>query len=99
MDSADISEWINNFSDRYDLSNDDEQKLLDVFGSLQDTSDSALKILVPLLLAYCNVDDLYKATERYIIAQISEDKRLKITVNIPINDLAITPSEIGGLIA
>lgn len=89
MDSVDIREWIRDFADRYDLSNIQIDNLLSTFEYLQDGTDSALKIIVPLLLAYCNRDQLYPGTDRYLIAQISEDRRLKITLNIPASDLDI----------
>jgi hypothetical protein len=97
MDSVDIGDLIDRFAEVKGLTPEHEQKLGEVFGWLEDTTDSALKILIPLLLAYSDKDNFYgKESEKLVSVSILENNRIKITVNAPISMLDIQPGP-GGI--
>lgn len=83
--SVDIYGMITGFKNLEQLNDEQEQKLIDVFGFLQDTSDSALKILVPLLIAYVDLDQEYgNPSDKIINMIITDTNRLQIKIDCPI---------------
>jgi hypothetical protein len=100
MDSVDIGDLIDRFAQVKGLSQANEQKLAEVFGFIEDTTDSALKILIPLLLAYSDKDNFYgKESEKLVQVSITENGRIKIIVNCPISFLEMQPAQFGGIFA
>jgi hypothetical protein len=84
-----ISQWIGRYTGIEDLSMAESVKLSEVFGMLNPLNDSALKIIVRLLTAYVDLDNLEVGDENLVKILITENQRWKATLNIPI-ELEIT---------
>jgi hypothetical protein len=96
VDSVDIRELVTRFSEVKGLDTLQQQKLSDVFESIEDGTDSALKILIPLLLAYSDKDNAYgKDSEKLIRVSINESNRIRIVLDAPIGFLDVKPGNSG----
>lgn len=84
MDTIDIREWLDAFQSMKALSDENRIKLGEVFESMEDGTDSALKIVVPLLIAYSNIDQIYgPQADKILTISISEKNQMRIVLNVP----------------
>lgn len=84
MDSLDVDQWLRILQIQNELTEEHFQAIRVVFGFMADPTDSALRIIVPLLQAYCKGDDQYLGTQKYIEWKITEDNQIKFVINIKI---------------
>lgn len=98
MDTVDIYELVARFGATKIQDTGKTQQLSDIFTFLEDGTDSALKILIPLILAYSDLDNQYgRESEKVVQISISENNRLKIAINCPILINEIIPGMNSGL--
>ena len=65
-----------------------------VFGSTQDLSDSGLKIIVPLIIAYCQMEK--QEPEKRISMSVSDKDLLTIVLKIPVRVNGVSFPREGG---
>jgi hypothetical protein len=106
MNFVDVPALIARLAETTNMSPPDIERIsiafLNIAGDISDleSAPSALKVIVPLLLAYTDIDNIYgNDVQKSIVAAITENSRIKITVNVPISDLLLIPEPSGVLIA